>query len=150
VESGRATEKQRANERARALERAGRQRERTSEKAPALARTMAALRERSSEPGSMLASSAGGRDRIAAPAAEGYSTTTAVSIILALAGIGAVLLLVSLVPSHVFVGASRVVRSRLLADLSYQLASSRGEVAILGLSVLGALAGAFLIVFLGP
>jgi hypothetical protein len=98
----------------------------------------------------MVASSAGGGDRVAALAFERHSTTPAVMIILTLAGIGGVLLLVSLLPSHVFVGASRVVRSRFLADLSYQLASSRGEVAVLGLSVLGALAGAFLIVFLGP
>ena len=108
------------------------------------------MQDRASEPGLMLASAAGGRDRVAAPAFEGHSTTAAVTIILTLAGIGVVLLLVSLLPSYVFVGASRVVRSRFLAGLSYQLATSRGDVAILGLSVLGALAGAFLIVFLAP
>ncbi len=73
------------------------------------------------------------------------SHPTAVAIILALAALGVGALAVSLVPSRLYLRASSAIPSRTLADFAYRLASSRGDVAVLGLATLTLLGFAFLV-----
>ena len=71
--------------------------------------------------------------------------TTAVAVLVALAGLGLAALAVSLVPSRLYMRASSTIPSRRLADVAYRLASSRGDVGLLGLATLTLLGFAFLL-----
>jgi hypothetical protein len=80
-----------------------------------------------------------------ASALERPSHATAVAVIIALAGLGLAALAVSLVPSRLYLRASSAIPSRMLADVAYRLASSRGDVGLLGLATLTVLGFAFLL-----
>jgi hypothetical protein len=79
-------------------------------------------------------------------AVEGPAPVAALALSLGLAALGLLAVAVGLVPSRVYFRASGVVRSRVLADMAYRMASSRGEVALMGVATLIALAIAFLLV----
>lgn len=77
---------------------------------------------------------------------ERPAPVAALALSLGLAALGLLALAVGLVPSRVYLRASGVVRSRVLADMAYRMASSRGEVAVMGVATLTALAIAFFLV----
>jgi hypothetical protein len=70
----------------------------------------------------------------------------ALATMLGLAGLGLAALLVSLVPGRMYLRAGSAVESRVVADVAYRLASSRGEVALLGIAMLAVLGIALLLV----
>jgi hypothetical protein len=69
----------------------------------------------------------------------------AVGILLALAALGSLAVALSLVPSRFYLRASSAIPSRMFADFAYRLASSRGDVGLLGLATLTVLGFAFLL-----